>query len=171
MPHAAPPAAAPPPRSRRAELCSPPAPPLPQPPPEPAAPMELEPGPEALLDLSFLTEAERCAIAEVLHRDALLRRAEEGRVRWDPQGRPWAATDAGSPRGGWGSRTPWEMAAVPSLGRLPQPHLCPLNLVCILSTIHVPSLVPVSKSDPCVPNLIRVPCLVYDVPSTSPPPF
>ncbi|XP_052555087.1 synaptotagmin-like protein 1 isoform X1 [Tympanuchus pallidicinctus] len=42
--------------------------------------MELEPGPEALLDLSFLTEAERCAIAEVLHRDALLRRAEEGRV-------------------------------------------------------------------------------------------
>uniref|UniRef100_A0A8V0YXN4 Synaptotagmin like 1 n=1 Tax=Gallus gallus TaxID=9031 RepID=A0A8V0YXN4_CHICK len=37
--------------------------------------MELE-----LLDLSFLTEAERCAIAEVLHRDALLRRTEEGRV-------------------------------------------------------------------------------------------
>lgn len=102
MPHAAPPAAAPPPRSRRAELCSPPDPPIPQPPPEPAAPMELEPGPEALLDLSFLTEAERCAIAEVLHRDALLRRAEEGRVRWDPQGRPWAATDAGSPRGGVG---------------------------------------------------------------------
>ncbi|XP_072211439.1 synaptotagmin-like protein 1 isoform X2 [Excalfactoria chinensis] len=42
--------------------------------------MEPEPGPEALLDLSFLTEAERCAIAEVLHRDALLRRTEEGRV-------------------------------------------------------------------------------------------
>ncbi|XP_021231206.1 synaptotagmin-like protein 1, partial [Numida meleagris] len=42
--------------------------------------MELEPGPEALLDLSFLSEEERCAIAEVLRRDTLLRRREEGRV-------------------------------------------------------------------------------------------
>ncbi|XP_065600511.1 synaptotagmin-like protein 1 isoform X2 [Cyrtonyx montezumae] len=43
--------------------------------------MEPERGPEALLDLSFLSEEERCAIAAVLHRDAVLRRSEEGRVR------------------------------------------------------------------------------------------
>lgn len=152
MPHAAPPAAAPPPRSRRAELCSPPAPPLPQPPPEPAAPMELEPGPEALLDLSFLTEAERCAIAEVLHRDALLRRAEEGRVRWDPQGRPWAATDAGSAGGGGGPehRVRWLLspawAASPSLIYVPSTSsvssarsTCPAWFLC-------PSLIRVSPT-------------------------
>uniref|UniRef100_A0A8C3J3L4 Synaptotagmin like 1 n=1 Tax=Calidris pygmaea TaxID=425635 RepID=A0A8C3J3L4_9CHAR len=42
--------------------------------------MTLEPGPEALLDLSFLTEEERHAIAEVLRRDWQLRRREEGRI-------------------------------------------------------------------------------------------
>ncbi|KAM9175560.1 synaptotagmin-like protein 1 isoform 1-T2 [Mergus octosetaceus] len=42
--------------------------------------MALEPGAEALLDLSFLTEDERCAIAEVLRRDSQLRRREEGRI-------------------------------------------------------------------------------------------
>ncbi|XP_014804106.1 PREDICTED: synaptotagmin-like protein 1 [Calidris pugnax] len=42
--------------------------------------MALEPGPEALLDLSFLTEEERGAIAEVLRRDWQLRRREEGRI-------------------------------------------------------------------------------------------
>lgn len=41
------------------------------------------PGPEAeeLLDLSFLTEEEQEAIADVLKRDAHLRQLEEGRVR------------------------------------------------------------------------------------------
>ncbi|KAM6313821.1 synaptotagmin-like protein 1 [Podargus strigoides] len=47
-------------------------------PPHPA--MALELGAEALLDLSFLTEEERCAIAEVLRRDWQLRRREEGRI-------------------------------------------------------------------------------------------
>ncbi|KAM6108474.1 synaptotagmin-like protein 1 [Pterocles gutturalis] len=48
----------------------------------PAVPpaMALELGPEALLDLSFLTEEERGAIAAVLRRDWQLRRREEGRV-------------------------------------------------------------------------------------------
>ncbi|XP_050182477.1 synaptotagmin-like protein 1 [Myiozetetes cayanensis] len=65
-------------------------PPDPQRPPKPAprgAPevsphpaMALEVGAEALLDLSFLTEEERCAIAEVLRRDWQLRRREEGRI-------------------------------------------------------------------------------------------
>ncbi|XP_039942162.1 synaptotagmin-like protein 1 isoform X2 [Hirundo rustica] len=40
--------------------------------------MALEP--EALLDLSFLTEEERSCIARVLHRDWQLRRREEGRI-------------------------------------------------------------------------------------------
>ncbi|XP_068028674.1 synaptotagmin-like protein 1 [Anomalospiza imberbis] len=40
--------------------------------------MALEP--EALLDLSFLTEEERSSIARVLHRDWQLRRREEGRI-------------------------------------------------------------------------------------------
>ena len=45
--------------------------------------MAHEPEPEAdgLLDLSFLTEEEQEAIAEVLKRDAHLRQLEEGRVR------------------------------------------------------------------------------------------
>lgn len=45
--------------------------------------MEYEPEPEAdgLLDLSFLTEEEQEAIANVLKRDAQLRQLEEGRVR------------------------------------------------------------------------------------------
>ncbi|KAM6115837.1 LOW QUALITY PROTEIN: synaptotagmin-like protein 1 [Phoenicopterus ruber ruber] len=47
-------------------------------PPRPA--MALELGAEALLDLSFLTEEERRAIAEVLRRDWQLRRREEGRI-------------------------------------------------------------------------------------------
>lgn len=38
--------------------------------------------PEALLDLSFLTEEERSCIARVLQRDWQLRRREEGRIRW-----------------------------------------------------------------------------------------
>lgn len=44
----------------------------------PHAAMALEP--EALLDLSFLTEEERSSIAEVLRRDWQLRRREEGRI-------------------------------------------------------------------------------------------
>ncbi|KAM4656786.1 LOW QUALITY PROTEIN: synaptotagmin-like protein 1 [Amazona ochrocephala] len=40
----------------------------------------MEPGAEMLLDLSFLTEEERCAIAEVLRRDWVLRQREEGRI-------------------------------------------------------------------------------------------
>ncbi|RLV89348.1 hypothetical protein DV515_00014917 [Chloebia gouldiae] len=57
--------------------------------------MALEP--EALLDLSFLTEEERSSIARVLHRDWQLRRREEGRIRW-----------AGGPcrRHPWGRRAP-----------------------------------------------------------------
>lgn len=47
----------------------------------PSPTMALELGAEALLDLSFLTEEERCAIAEVLRRDWQLRRREEGRIR------------------------------------------------------------------------------------------
>lgn len=45
--------------------------------------MAREPEPEAdgLLDLSFLTEEEQEAIAEVLKRDAHLRQLEEGRIR------------------------------------------------------------------------------------------
>ncbi|XP_033925314.1 synaptotagmin-like protein 1 [Melopsittacus undulatus] len=47
----------------------------------PAAPLPtMELGAELLLDLSFLTEEEQCAIAEVLHRDWVLRQREEGRV-------------------------------------------------------------------------------------------
>ncbi|XP_030146220.2 synaptotagmin-like protein 1 isoform X1 [Taeniopygia guttata] len=42
------------------------------------SPMALEP--EALLDLSFLTEEERSSIARVLQRDWQLRRREEGRI-------------------------------------------------------------------------------------------
>lgn len=155
-----------PPRLSRAH---PPARP-PQPPPEPAARMELE-----LLDLSFLTEAERCAIAEVLHRDALLRRTEEGRVRWDPPGPPVGGDRRGVSPGG--SRTQWEAAAVPSLGHVPStssvsptrsasptcavmsphPHLCPPVLIC-----HQPFY---------VPQLVRVPNFIC-APSTSavPPP-
>lgn len=41
----------------------------------------MELGAEVLLDLSFLTEEERCAIAEVLRRDWVLRQREEGRIR------------------------------------------------------------------------------------------
>lgn len=40
-----------------------------------------EPEAEGLLDLSFLTEEEQEAIADVLKRDARLRQLEEGRVR------------------------------------------------------------------------------------------
>lgn len=49
----------------------------------PSLPMAHGPGPEAeeLLDLSFLTEEEQEAIADVLKRDAHLRQLEEGRVR------------------------------------------------------------------------------------------
>lgn len=47
----------------------------------PCLTMALEVGAEALLDLSFLTEEERRAIAEVLRRDWQLRRREEGRIR------------------------------------------------------------------------------------------
>lgn len=47
----------------------------------PCPTMALEVGAEALLDLSFLTEEERRAIAEVLRRDWQLRRREEGRIR------------------------------------------------------------------------------------------
>lgn len=45
--------------------------------------MTHEPEPEAdrLLDLSFLTEEEQEAIANVLKRDAYLRQLDEGRVR------------------------------------------------------------------------------------------
>ena len=154
---------------RPQDVLHPPARP-PQPPPEPAARMELE-----LLDLSFLTEAERCAIAEVLHRDALLRRTEEGRVRWDPPGPPVGGDRRGVSPGG--SRTQWEAAAVPSLGHVPStssvsptrsasptcavtsphPHLCPPVLIC-----HQPFY---------VPQLVRVPNFIC-APSTSavPPP-
>ena len=132
--------------------------------------MELE-----LLDLSFLTEAERCAIAEVLHRDALLRRTEEGRVRWDPPGPPVGGDRRGVSPGG--SRTQWEAAAVPDLGHVPStssvsptrsasptcavtsphPHLCPPVLIW-----HHPFY---------VPHLVRVPNFIC-APSTSavPPP-
>ncbi|KAM6296151.1 synaptotagmin-like protein 1 [Aegotheles albertisi] len=61
-------------------------PPVSQPPPVPQGSlpcppaMALELGAEVLLDLSFLTEEERCAIAEVLRRDWQLRRREEGRI-------------------------------------------------------------------------------------------
>ncbi|KAM6370911.1 LOW QUALITY PROTEIN: synaptotagmin-like protein 1 [Pluvialis apricaria] len=59
-------------------------PPRPAPWGAPAVPpnsaMALELGAEALLDLSFLTEEERHAIAEVLRRDWQLRRREEGRI-------------------------------------------------------------------------------------------
>lgn len=46
-------------------------------------PMALDPQPEAegLLDLSFLTQEEQEAIADVLRRDAHLRQLDEGRVR------------------------------------------------------------------------------------------
>lgn len=49
----------------------------------PFLPMAHGPEPEAegLLDLSFLTEEEQEAIADVLKRDARLRQLEEGRVR------------------------------------------------------------------------------------------
>lgn len=40
-----------------------------------------QPEADALLDLSFLTEEEQEAIADVLKRDARLRQLEEGRVR------------------------------------------------------------------------------------------
>ncbi|XP_027517066.1 synaptotagmin-like protein 1 [Corapipo altera] len=69
---------------RHAEPPDPQRPPKPEPrgvpgvSPHPA--MALEVGVEALLDLSFLTEEERCAIAEVLRRDWQLRRREEGRI-------------------------------------------------------------------------------------------
>lgn len=45
--------------------------------------MALDPQPEAegLLDLSFLTQEEQEAIADVLRRDAHLRQLDEGRVR------------------------------------------------------------------------------------------
>ena len=156
-----------PPRLSRAH---PPARP-PQPPPEPAARMELE-----LLDLSFLTEAERCAIAEVLHRDALLRRTEEGRVRWDPPGPPVGGDRRGVSPGG--SRTQWEAAAVPSLGHVPStssvsptrsasptcavtsphPHLCPPVLICH-QPFYVPQLVRVPNFI-CAPSTSAVPPLV-----------
>lgn len=42
---------------------------------------EPEPETDGLLDLSFLTEEEQEAIADVLKRDARLRQLEEGRVR------------------------------------------------------------------------------------------
>lgn len=68
--------------ARHAELAAPPAGPAPRAAPglSPQPPMALEP--EALLDLSFLTEEERSSIARVLHRDWQLRRREEGRIRW-----------------------------------------------------------------------------------------
>ncbi|XP_030360106.1 synaptotagmin-like protein 1 isoform X2 [Strigops habroptila] len=50
------------------------------PPVAPIPTMTPELGAEVLLDLSFLTEEEHCAIAEVLRRDWLLRRREEGRI-------------------------------------------------------------------------------------------
>ncbi|KAM8998659.1 synaptotagmin-like protein 1 isoform 3-T3 [Ara ararauna] len=53
-------------------------PPRPAPRGAPVPTMEL--GAEMLLDLSFLTEEERCAIAEVLQRDWVLRQREEGRI-------------------------------------------------------------------------------------------
>ncbi|XP_045715002.1 synaptotagmin-like protein 1 [Phyllostomus hastatus] len=50
-------------------------------PPHPLMAHEPEPKASELLDLSFLTEEEQEAIAEVLNRDAHLRELEEGRVR------------------------------------------------------------------------------------------
>ncbi|KAM5321767.1 synaptotagmin-like protein 1 isoform 1-T2 [Glossophaga mutica] len=50
-------------------------------PPRPVMAHEPEPKANELLDLSFLTEEEQEAIAEVLTRDAHLRQLEEGRVR------------------------------------------------------------------------------------------
>ncbi|XP_037005636.2 synaptotagmin-like protein 1 [Artibeus jamaicensis] len=50
-------------------------------PPHPLMEHEPEPKANELLDLSFLTEEEQDAIAEVLTRDAHLRQLEEGRVR------------------------------------------------------------------------------------------
>ena len=50
-------------------------------PPGPFMAHEPEPKAKELLDLSFLTEEEQEAIAEVLKRDAHLRQLEEGRVR------------------------------------------------------------------------------------------
>lgn len=66
---------------RHAEPCPPPPLSLTPHPGVLPAPMALELGAEALLDLSFLTEDERRAIAEVLRRDSQLRRREEGRIR------------------------------------------------------------------------------------------
>lgn len=58
-------------------------PPASRPPPLgcPHPTMELVLGGDTLLDLSFLTDEERRAIAEVLRRDWQLRRREEGRIR------------------------------------------------------------------------------------------
>ncbi|KAM6043506.1 synaptotagmin-like protein 1 isoform 2-T6 [Theristicus caerulescens] len=64
-------------------------------PPHPA--MALEVGAEALLDLSFLTEEERRAIAEVLRRDWQLRRREEGRISPPTEEAPAAAEPQPSP--------------------------------------------------------------------------
>uniref|UniRef100_A0A8D2J7T1 Synaptotagmin-like protein 1 n=1 Tax=Varanus komodoensis TaxID=61221 RepID=A0A8D2J7T1_VARKO len=46
----------------------------------PALPMDVDISMDALLDLSFLTEEEQNAIAEVLQRDSQLRMLEEGRI-------------------------------------------------------------------------------------------
>lgn len=43
--------------------------------------MDQDPGIEALLDLSFLTEEEQNAIVEVLHRDLQLQMCEKGRIK------------------------------------------------------------------------------------------
>lgn len=67
--------------------------------PHPAMALE----PEALLDLSFLTEEERSCIAEVLRRDWQLRRREEGRIRW--AGGPCSASPLGT--ASLGPITPW----------------------------------------------------------------
>ncbi|XP_041273486.1 synaptotagmin-like protein 1, partial [Onychostruthus taczanowskii] len=48
--------------------------------PAPSPPPRMALQPEALLDLSFLTDEERGCIARVLQRDRQLRRREQGRV-------------------------------------------------------------------------------------------
>ncbi|XP_053820649.1 synaptotagmin-like protein 1 isoform X3 [Vidua chalybeata] len=66
--------------ARHAEHSASPAGPAPRGVPGLSSQLAMTLEPEALLDLSFLTEEERSSIARVLHRDWQLRRREEGRI-------------------------------------------------------------------------------------------
>ncbi|XP_053854561.1 synaptotagmin-like protein 1 isoform X1 [Vidua macroura] len=66
--------------ARHAEHSASPAGPAPRGVPGLSSQLAMALEPEALLDLSFLTEEERSSIARVLHRDWQLRRREEGRI-------------------------------------------------------------------------------------------